>query len=82
MTLRPERLEQPLHWKHPKRVFVNGIRVDDGNGDTLLATVIPVITAAFWSGLTTGHYAITGECSTPRRFLPCFERAAAGSRGW
>ncbi|HEX7161129.1 MAG TPA: hypothetical protein VF223_07815, partial [Trebonia sp.] len=47
----------------------------------LLATVIPVITAAFWSGLTTGHYAITRECSTPRRFLLYFERAATGSRG-
>jgi hypothetical protein len=58
-----------------------GIAVDDDNGGTLLATVIPVITAAFWSGLATGHCAITRECSTPRRFLPCFERAATGSRG-
>jgi hypothetical protein len=59
----------------------HGITVDDEGGDTLLATVIPVITAAFWSGLTTGHYAITRECSTPRRFLPYFGRAATGSRG-
>jgi hypothetical protein len=54
-----------------------GIAVDD----ILLATVIPVITAAFWSGLTAGHCAITRECSTPRRFLPYFERATTGSRG-
>jgi hypothetical protein len=59
-----------------------GITVDDENGDALLASVIPVITAGFWSGLTTRHYAITGECSTPRRFLPYFESAAPGSRGW
>jgi hypothetical protein len=59
----------------------HGITVDGESGDTLLATVIPVITAAFWSGLTTGHYAVTRECSTPRRFLPYFERAATGSRG-
>jgi hypothetical protein len=59
-----------------------GITVDDENGDILLATVIPVITVAFWSGLTTGHYAITREYSTPRRFLPYFERAATGSRGY
>jgi hypothetical protein len=59
-----------------------GITVDDENGDALLATVIPVITAAFWSGLTTGHYAITRECSTPRRFLPYFQRAPTGSRGY
>jgi hypothetical protein len=58
-----------------------GIAVDDENGDILLATVIPVITAAFWSSLATGHYAITRECSTPRRFLPYFERATTGSRG-
>jgi hypothetical protein len=60
----------------------HGIKVDDENGDALLATVVPVVTAAFWSGLTTGHYAITGECSTPRRFLPYFERATTGSRGY
>jgi hypothetical protein len=59
----------------------HGIAVDGANGDTLLATVIPVITAAFWSGLTTGHYAVTRECSTPRRFLPYFECAATRSRG-
>jgi hypothetical protein len=60
----------------------HGITVDDEHGDILLATVIPVVTAAFWSGLTTGHYAITRECSAPRRFLPYFERAATGSRGY
>jgi hypothetical protein len=60
----------------------HGIAVDDDSGDALLATVIPVITAAFWSGLTTGHYAVTRECSTPRRFLPYFGRAVAGSRGY
>lgn len=60
----------------------HGITVNDDNGDALLATIIPVITAAFWSGLTTGHYALTRECSTPRRFLPYFERAATGSRGY
>jgi hypothetical protein len=56
--------------------------VDYRDCDILLATVIPAITAAFWSGLTTGHYAITRGYSTPRRFLPYFERAATGSRGY
>jgi hypothetical protein len=60
----------------------HGITVDDENGDILLAIVIPAITAAFWSGLTTGHYAITRGYSTPRRFLPYFERAGTGSRGY
>ena len=25
VTLRPERLEQPLHWKRPRRIFVNSM---------------------------------------------------------
>ena len=45
----------------------HGVAVDDESGDTLLATVVPVITAAFWSGLTTGHYAITREQGADHR---------------
>jgi hypothetical protein len=59
-----------------------GITVDDENGDILLATVIPAITAAFWSGLTTGHYAITREYSTPAGSCPYFEGTAPGGRGY
>ena len=25
LTLRPERLEQPMHWRAPRRVFVNSM---------------------------------------------------------
>src|SRR4051794_17495553 len=25
LTLRPERLQQPLYWRHPRRVFVNSM---------------------------------------------------------
>jgi hypothetical protein len=60
----------------------HGIDVDSENGGIVLDTIIPVITAAFWPGLTNGHFAITREYSTPRRFLPCFEGAAAGGRGY
>jgi hypothetical protein len=41
-----------------------------------------LIAAAIWFGITTGHYALTREHSTPRRFLPHFERAATGSQGY
>jgi hypothetical protein len=63
----------------------HGIAVDGEDGeilDGIIETIMPVITAAFWSGLTTGHYTIAGRnFLTPRRFMPYFERAATGSRG-
>jgi hypothetical protein len=61
-----------------------GITVDGEDGEILpdfLETISQVITAAFWSGLTTGHYAITREFSTPHKFRPYFQSAATGSRG-
>lgn len=49
----------------------HGIEVDGDDGDILMNTVFPVITAAFWSGLTTGHHAITGGAHfIPRKFMP------------
>lgn len=61
-----------------------GMVVYDADGEILpgvLGPVSRVITAAFWAGLTTGHYAITREVSTPRRFLPYFGSSAAGTWG-
>jgi hypothetical protein len=62
----------------------HGIAVEGEDGQVLpgvLDTVSQVITAAFWSGLTTGHYAITRRFSTPGKFRPYFQSAATGSRG-
>jgi hypothetical protein len=62
----------------------HGITVDDEDGEILSAvicTISPLITAAFWSGLTTGHYTITGQVFTPRKFLPSSGYADFGSRG-
>ena len=62
-----------------------GITVDDERGEILpdvLHIITRTITAAFWSGLTTGHFTITRRrYSIPRQFLPYFEAVAAGSRG-
>jgi hypothetical protein len=62
-----------------------GITVDDEHGEILpdvLHIITRTITAAFWSGLTTGHFTITRRrYSIPRQFLPYFEAVAAGSRG-
>jgi hypothetical protein len=59
-----------------------GITVDDEHCDILpgiLETITTVITAAFWSGLTTGHFTITRRrYFIPRQFLPYFEAVAAG----
>ena len=60
----------------------SGITVDDEHGEILpdvLHIITRTITAAFWSGLTTGHFIITRRrYSIPRQFLPYF---AAGSQG-
>jgi hypothetical protein len=48
----------------------NGITVDDEDGEILpaiICTISPLITAAFWSGLTTGHFTIAGGT----HFVPC-----------
>jgi hypothetical protein len=52
----------------------SGITVDDEDGDILPAvtqTIMPVLTAAFWSGLTAGHHAIVGgRYFVPRKLMP------------
>jgi hypothetical protein len=62
-----------------------GITVNDEHGDILPAiaeTIIPALTAAFWSGLTTGHFTITRRrYFIPRKLMPYFEGTTTGSRG-
>jgi hypothetical protein len=61
----------------------SGITVDDRDGDILPAatqTILPVLTAAFWSGLTTGHHAIAGGYGVPRKLMP-YCGSTAGSWG-
>lgn len=60
-----------------------GIAVDGEDGEILEAvieTIMPVITAAFWSGLTTGHHAIAGgRYFVPRKLMPY---CGSGAGGW
>ena len=62
-----------------------GITVDDEDGDILpdiIRTISPVITAAFWSGLTTGHFTIAGgRYVVPRKLMPYCGSAAGGWGG-
>jgi hypothetical protein len=62
-----------------------GITVDDEDGEILpdvLDIISRALTAAFWSGLTTGHFTITRRrYFISRQLLPSFEGAATGSRG-
>jgi hypothetical protein len=46
---------------------------------TVVSAAAPLTVMA---GVAPIALAITRECSTPRRFLPYFERAATGSRGY
>jgi hypothetical protein len=61
-----------------------GLTVEDEDGDILPAviqTIMPVLTAAFWSGLTTGHHAIAGgRYFVPRKLMP-YCGSTAGSWG-
>lgn len=45
LTLRPERLDQPLHWTRPRRVFVNSMSdlFHDGVDDGFIADVFAVM---------------------------------------
>ncbi|MFS8536031.1 MAG: phage Gp37/Gp68 family protein [Limnochordales bacterium] len=48
LTLRPERLEQPLRWRRPRRVFVNSMSdlFHDGVPDDFIARVFAVMACA------------------------------------
>ena len=62
-----------------------GITVEDEDGDILPAviqTIMPALTAAFWSGLTTGHHTIAGgRYFVSRKLMPYCGSAAGGWGG-
>lgn len=50
LTLRPERLGQPIRWTRPRRIFVNSMSdlFHDGVPDSFIAEVFAVMAAAHW----------------------------------
>jgi protein gp37 len=85
LTLRPERLDQPLRWKRPRRVFVNSMSdlfhkdVPDGH----IACVFTVMAKASrhtFQVLTKRHARMRSLLSSDEFQVMCF--AAAASRGW
>jgi protein gp37 len=85
VTLRPERLEQPLHWTRPRRIFVNSMSdlfhkdVPDG----FIACVFVVMAKASqhtFQVLTKRHGRMRSLLSSDEFQVMCF--AAAASRGW
>jgi len=85
VTLRPERLEQPLRWKRPRRIFVNSMsdlfheKVPDG----FIACVFVVMAGTpqhTYQLLTKRHGRMRSLLSSPDFQVLCF--AAAASRGW
>ena len=50
VTLRPERLDQPLKWKRPKRIFVNSMSdlFHESVPDAFIAEVFSVMARAHW----------------------------------
>ena len=50
LTLRPERIEQPLSWKKPRVIFVNSMSdlFHDGVSDDYIASVFDVMRRADW----------------------------------
>lgn len=62
-----------------------GVRVDDEDGEILssvMETIMPVLTRAFWSGLTTGHHAIVGgRYFVPRQLMSYCGSTAGGLGG-
>jgi hypothetical protein len=51
-----------------------------GEDSEILDAIMPLITAAFWSGLTAGHHVITGgRYFVPRGLIPYC--GSAGGRG-
>ncbi len=50
LTLRPERVDQPLRWKRPKRIFVNSMSdlFHESVPDAFIAEVFSVMARAHW----------------------------------
>jgi protein gp37 len=85
VTLRPERLDQPLHWKRPRRIFVNSMSdvFHEAVPDEFIACMFAVMAKTpqhTYQLLTKRHGRMRSLLSSPEFQVLCF--AAAASRGW
>lgn len=88
VTLRPERLQQPLHWKRPRRVFVNSMSdlFHDSVPDDYIAQVFAVMGAArqhTFQVLTKRHARMRSLLSSPEfaRTVVTWEGATMRAKG-
>jgi protein gp37 len=85
VNLLPERLEQPLRWRKPRKVFVNSLAdlFHDAVPDAFIACVFTVMAKASqhtFQVLTKRHGRMRSLLSSPDFRVLC--SAAAASRGW
>ncbi len=85
VTLRPERLEQPLHWKRPRRIFVNSMSdlFHSDVPDEFIACVFVMMAMTpqhAYQLLTKRHGRMRSLLSSPEFQVLCL--AAAATRGW
>src|ERR1700726_1149366 len=67
LTLRPERLTQPLNWRHPRRIFVNSMSdlFHKEVPKTFIDSVFDTMEAADWH-----TYQVLTKRSSPSRLSP------------
>ena len=85
VTLRPERLDQPLRWKRSRRIFVNSMSdlFHEAVPDEFIACMFTVMARTpqhAYQILTKRHGRMRSPLSSPEFRVLCF--AAAASRGW
>lgn len=85
VTLRPERLDQPIRWKRPRRIFVNSMSdvFHEAVPDEFIACMFVVMARTpqhAYQVLTKRHGRMRSLLSSPGFRAMCF--AAAASRGW
>ena len=80
VTLRPERLEQPLHWRKPRRVFANSMS-DLSGGVTILTSSFSQLRAYERPSLRLRHMSRTGAGISLQQFGVRRRRSLASQRG-
>lgn len=86
VQLRPERLDIPLRWRRPRRIFVNSMSdlFHDQVPDQFIARVFAVMAYSYWNTfqiLTKRHGRMRSLLSSPQ-FLDLFDREFCSIPDW